>query len=68
MTRKEFIEKAIEIYGDKYDYRSVPDIDLQPHASIPIYCEKHGLFYQTVYFHLQGIGCPNCLYESRKVL
>lgn len=29
MARKEFIEKAIEIYGDRYDYRSVPDIDLQ---------------------------------------
>lgn len=68
MTRKEFIKKAVEVYGDTYDYKSVPDIDLQPYLSIPIYCEKHGLFYQTVYSHLQGIGCPDCLYEDKKVL
>lgn len=68
MTRKEFIEKATEKYGNKYDYRSVPDIELQPYTSVPIYCEKHGLFYQTVYFHLQGIGCTDCIYEKIKVL
>ena len=68
MTRAEFIDKAKQIYGDKYDYRSVPNIDLQPYNNIPIFCDKHGLFYQTVYFHLQGIGCPNCIYERIKVL
>ena len=68
MTRQEFIQKGKEIYGDKFDYRSVPDIDLQPYTMVPIYCEKHGIFYQTVYFHLQGIGCVGCLYETRKVL
>lgn len=68
MTREEFIDKAVEKYGNKYDYRGVPDTNLQPYSTVPIHCEKHGLFYQTVYFHLQGIGCPNCAYERIKVL
>lgn len=68
MSRDNFIEQAKQIYGDYYDYRNVPNIELYPFNNVPIFCPKHGLFYQTVYFHLQGIGCPYCLYENKKVL
>lgn len=64
MTREEFIDKAKQIYGDKYDYRSVPNIDLQPYNNIPIFCDKHGLFFQSVYNHLQGKGCFECFREN----
>ena len=64
MTRAEFIDKAKQIYGDKYDYRSVPNIDLQPYNNIPIFCDKHGLFFQSVYNHLQGKGCFECFREN----
>ena len=49
MTRKEFIEKAREVHGNEYDYKSVPDINLENYSTIPITCEKHGMFYDTVY-------------------
>lgn len=65
MTKKEFVEKATEIYGNKYDYRSVPDTNIEPFNNIPIYCSKHGLFYQSVYDHLLGKGCFDCWKEGK---
>lgn len=65
MTRAEFIDKAEKIYGNKYDYRSVQNIDLQPYNNIPIICDKHGLFFQSVYDHLEGKGCFECYKEKR---
>ena len=66
MSRDNFIEKAKQKYGDRYDYRGVPDIDLQPYTRVPIYCDKHGLFYQSVYDHLEGKGCFDCYKEKRR--
>ena len=66
MTKDEFVKRSREIYGNKYDYRSIQDGDLQPYMSVPIYCDRHGLFYQTVYFHLQGIGCCKCAYTEKR--
>ena len=67
MTREEFINKAKQIHGEEYDYRSVPDTDLQPYNNIPIICERHGMFFQTVYNHLEGYGCFDCYKEKIKV-
>lgn len=64
MIKKEFIKKAKEIYGNKYDYKEVPDIHLEYYTMIPIKCDKHGLFYQTVYEHLNGKGCFDCYTED----
>lgn len=66
MTKKEFIEKATEIYGNEYDYSKVPDIKLENYTSIPIFCIKHGLFYQTVYQHLSGAGCMECIKDKNE--
>ena len=64
MTKNDFIKKAKEIYGDKYSYRSVNDTHLEPYNNIPIHCDIHGLFFQSVYDHLQGKGCYECGIEK----
>ena len=67
MTRKEFIEKAREVHGNEYDYKSVPDINLENYSTIPITCERHGTFYDTVYNHLQGKECFKCFIDKIKM-
>lgn len=64
MCKKDFVNKAKAIYGDRFDYKYVPDIILENYTNIPIYCPEHGLFYQTVYQHLKGVGCMVCNVEK----
>ena len=54
----EFIEKAREIHGDKYDYSKVEYLNSQ--TKVRIICPKHGEFLQTPNVHLNGVGCPKC--------
>ena len=63
MTKAEFIERARKIYGDQYDYRGVPD-KVENYSMVPIVCSKHGLFYQSVYDHLNREGCFKCKYNN----
>lgn len=58
----EFIEKAREIHGDKYDYSKMSYTDCR--TKIRIICPDHGEFWQTPDCHVQGRGCP-CCKESR---
>ena len=55
---KDFIQKAKEIHGDKYDY-SLVDYK-NAHSKVSIICKKHGVFEQLAYCHLDGGGCPSC--------
>lgn len=57
-TREEFISKAKEIHGDKYDYSLVEYDGLQ--RKTKIICPIHGEFFQTAGSHIQGSGCPAC--------
>jgi transposase-like protein len=57
-----FIEKAINIHNDKYDYSKVNYINAD--TQIIIICREHGEFTQKPMSHLQGQGCPFC-YESK---
>jgi len=58
LTTKEFVIKAKEIHGDKYDYSKV---DYKNFATnVTIICHKHGPFKQQPGNHLQGNGCPKC--------
>lgn len=54
-----FIRKAIEIHGDKYDYS---DVDYQStKKKVKIICPIHGAFYQYPEKHIyQKSGCPYC--------
>jgi hypothetical protein len=58
LTSEIFIEKAIQIHGDKYDYSMVEYINTQ--TKITIICPIHGKFIQTPNRHLAGQGCAKC--------
>ena len=58
LTTDEFINKAKEIHGDKYDYSN--SVYTTAHESISIICPEHGEFKQIANYHLCGHGCPIC--------
>lgn len=63
---KNFIKKAIEIHGDKYDYSKVEYINSR--TRVLIICKEHGEFLQMPETHLKGTGCPKCDLTSDKNL
>ncbi len=59
MTTEEFIEKARNTHGDRYDYSKVSN----PKSAdkIDIVCKEHGEFKQEANAHYsKGQGCPEC--------
>lgn len=64
ITRKEFIRRAIEAHGNKYDYSQVP-ISLNTKMKITIGCTVHGPFDMKVWWHLSGQGCSKCFHDRR---
>lgn len=58
LTTEEFIQKAIEVHGIKYDY-SLVDYKNST-QKVEIICPKHGKFFQIANDHLNGHGCPLC--------
>ena len=58
LTTKEFVEKAKQIHGDRYDYSKVDYISAE--TKVCIICPEHGEFWQTPHAHLNGHRCPNC--------
>ena len=55
---EEFIRKAREVHGDKYDYSKA---EYKNHLTkITIICPEHGEFQQIPSGHLSGHGCPKC--------
>lgn len=59
LTREIFIEEAIKIHGDKYDYSKVVYIDID--TKVCIICPEHGEFWQSPYSHIRkGHGCQKC--------
>jgi len=60
----EFIEQAILVHGEVYDYSDTEYINTN--QKITIICKKHGRFDQQPASHLYGQGCPKCGIESMK--
>jgi len=60
LTTEEFVNKAIEVHGCKYDYSKVKYKNNS--TKICIICKEngHGEFYQRPGDHLKGNGCPKC--------
>ena len=58
LTTDEFVERAKEIHGDRYDYSS--SIYDGAKSGIVIGCNIHGHFIQKPNDHLSGHGCPVC--------
>lgn len=63
LTTEEFIKRAREVHGDKYDYSKV-EYD-GSHKKVCIICPKHGEFWQDPSSHLAGFGCAEC--TGRKI-
>lgn len=57
-TRDSFIEKAIAMHGDFYDYSAVKYVNNK--TSVSIRCPEHGHYPQTPHDHLAGAGCWRC--------
>ena len=64
MTKEEFIKKAREIHGWKYDYSMVQFKSNKD--KVAIICPEHGVFYKTIEKHLYAKqGCPECIGKKR---
>jgi very-short-patch-repair endonuclease len=64
-TTPEFIQSALKVHGDKYDYSLVEYID--SYTKVKIVCPVHGVFNQRPNSHTQGRGCISCgLIETHK--
>lgn len=68
--KEEFIEKAIKVHGNKYDYSKVDYHGSQ--VKVRIICHEkdengieHGEFLQTPQGHLRGNTCPKCANKTR---
>ena len=61
-SQYDFIEKAKEIHGDKYDYSKVNYVDSK--TRVCIICPKHGEFWQMPTSHIRGRGCGLCKESS----
>ena len=58
LTTPDFIERAKEVHGDKYDYS---EVDYKNNsAPIKIICPIHGEFVIRPNNHLRGGGCQKC--------
>ena len=56
---EEFIKKAKEVHGNKYDYSKV-EYKGATWDKVCIICPEHGPFWQTPCNHLHGDRCPSC--------
>lgn len=59
LTTEEFIRRAKEVHGDKYDYSKVEYKNSQ--TKVCIICPEHGEFWQIPNNHLRGANCGKCL-------
>ena len=62
LNTEEFIKRAIQKHGNKYDYSKAEYINSK--TKICIICPEHGEFWQTPNNHLNGSGCVKCQYEK----
>jgi len=70
-TREDFLRKAKEIHGNKYDYSLITEEwwdENYKHGNktqLPIICPNHGIFYQTYHEHV--IIKNNCIWCTSKL-
>lgn len=62
ITKEYFVQQAVKVHGNRYDYSKVPDFP-GSHTPVPIICPKHGIFMQSTYAHRSGQKCPECAKE-----
>lgn len=64
LTTEEFIRRAKEIHGDKYDYSKVEYKGI--FDKVCVICPIHGEFYIEPNNHLKGSGCKKCNFDKQK--
>lgn len=64
LLNSEFIEKARQVHGDKYDYSKVKYKNAN--TKVCIICPEHGEFWQTPSKHIRGRGCEICGGSKKK--
>ena len=68
-TFKEFLEKAIEIWGDTYTYFDTED-NYPSEGYVTIECKVHGMFTKLVGEHIRASrsagGCQKCSSENKR--
>lgn len=63
LTTQQFIEKAISVHGDKYDYSRVNYQGSE--IPVEIICPIHGVFSISPHNFLSGQNCPACSKRQR---
>lgn len=58
LTNDEFIQSAIGVHGDRYDYSHTNYSSMK--SKVTIGCSEHGNFTQLASVHLAGGGCFQC--------
>jgi hypothetical protein len=58
LTKESFIQKAVDIHGNKFDYSHV--VFVNNSTNVEIQCQHGHSFQQTPSNHLQGKGCKFC--------
>jgi len=58
LTTEEWISKAKEVHGERYDYSET--IYTRISEKLKIRCPIHGTYSQLPQNHTQGTGCPGC--------
>jgi hypothetical protein len=64
-TISDFVEEALSIHNNKYDYSLVTSAKTTD--KIDIICQSHGVFSQTVAHHLVSRGCPECSFDEQRL-
>lgn len=64
LTVEDFIKRAKEVHGDKYDYSKV--IYTRIDNKVIIICREHGEFTQVARYHTRGRGCDKCDHTSNR--
>jgi phage FluMu protein Com len=64
-TTEQFIEKAITIHGDTFDYSNVEYTN--DRGKVKIRCKVHGIFLQSPGNHTRGYGCKLCVSDKHTV-
>ena len=66
INTEDFIEKAKEVHGDKYNYSKVKYVNNR--TEVCIICPEHGEFWQKPFVHLKGNGCHKCSLNKKRNL
>lgn len=64
LTQEEFVERATQVHGGKYDYSKVEYVN--NYTKVCIICPIHGEFWQQAGGHLNGQECFECSRIHRK--